>query len=49
MHLALAQVEIRVVVGEDAGETLDDASHLDSIDDFGHGVPHEGVGKLVGW
>ena len=42
MHFALAQVKIRVVISEDAGEPLDNAPQLDGVDGFGHGEPREG-------
>ncbi len=37
VHLAHAQVEVDLVVGDHAGEALDDPSHLDREAGLGHG------------
>ena len=50
MHLALAQIEIHVVIGEDAGEPFDNAPHLDGVDSLGHGDLRGRVDwEMVGW
>jgi hypothetical protein len=37
MNLAIAQIEINVVVRQHTGKSLDDPPHLNGISDFGHG------------